>query len=64
MPAYFVTQGREISAIWVIVVIATLGAVIGTVFGERVLRLVPERLFRRIVAVLVLALGVYMTLFA
>ena len=64
MPAYFVTQGREISAIWVIVVIATLGAVIGTVFGERVLRLVPERLFRRVVAFLVLALGVYMTLFA
>jgi uncharacterized membrane protein YfcA len=64
MPAYFVTQGREISAIWVIVVIATLGTVIGTVFGERALRLVPERLFRRVVAVLVLALGVYMTLFA
>jgi len=62
MPAYFVTQGREISAIWIIVVIATLGTVIGTVFGERVLRLVPERLFRRVVAVLVLALGVYMAL--
>ncbi len=64
MPAYFVTQGNEISAIWIIVVIATLGAVIGTVFGERVLRLVPERLFRNVVAVLILALGVYMTLFA
>ncbi len=63
MPAYFVTQGSEISAIWIIVVIATLGAVIGTVFGERVLRVVPDRLFRSVVAVLILALGVYMTLF-
>lgn len=64
MPAYFLTQGRQISAIRVIVIIATLGAIIGTVFGERVLRRLPERLFRRIVAVLIVALGVYMALFA
>ncbi|HET7612597.1 MAG TPA: sulfite exporter TauE/SafE family protein [Gemmatimonadaceae bacterium] len=64
MPAYFVTQGSAISAILTIVVIATLGAVIGTIFGERVLRRVPERLFRSVVAVLILTLGVYMTLFA
>lgn len=64
MPAYFVTQGSEISAIWIIVVIATVGAVLGTIFGERVLRVVPERLFRSVVAVLILTLGVYMILFA
>ncbi|HJP60610.1 MAG TPA: sulfite exporter TauE/SafE family protein [Gemmatimonadaceae bacterium] len=64
MPAYFVTQGRQIAGIWTLVAIATLGAVLGTIFGERLLRLVPERVFRRLVAILVLALGVYMMFFA
>ncbi len=60
MPAYFATQGNQIVAIWPLVVVATAGAVLGTLFGERVLRLIPENTFRRIVASLVLALGVYM----
>jgi hypothetical protein len=64
MPAYFVTQGRQIAGIWPLVTIATVGTVLGTIFGERLLRLVPERVFRRLVAILVLALGVYMMFFA
>ncbi|HJQ09556.1 MAG TPA: sulfite exporter TauE/SafE family protein [Gemmatimonadaceae bacterium] len=60
MPAYFATQGKQIIDIWPLVLIATVGAVLGTVFGERVLRRIPEATFRRIVASLVLALGVYM----
>ena len=63
MPAYFVTQGGEIRGIWVLVLVATIGAVLGTVFGERVLRLIAQQAFRRIVAGLVLALGVYMIAF-
>ena len=64
MPAYFVTQGREIRGIWVLVLIATIGAVIGTVFGERVLKSIPNNIFRRIVAGLVLVLGLYMVIFS
>src|SRR6266581_3625583 len=63
MPAYFVTQGHEIAQIWPLVALATVGAVIGTLFGERLLRRIPERLFRRIVAVLLLILGGYMIFF-
>ncbi len=63
MPAYFVTQGHEIAQIWLLVALATVGAVIGTLFGERLLRRIPERLFRRIVAVLLLILGGYMIFF-
>ncbi|HXT00488.1 MAG TPA: hypothetical protein VN915_07415 [Elusimicrobiota bacterium] len=33
---------------------------LGTVLGKRALGWIPEALFRRVVAVLVLALGVYM----
>ena len=64
MPAYFVTQGSEIRGIWGLVLIATIGAVIGTVFGERVLKSIPNNIFRRIVAGLVLALGLYMIIFS
>jgi len=60
MPAYFITQGAGIARIWVLVAIATAGAVIGTLAGESLLREIPERLFRRIVAALLVALGAYM----
>ena len=47
---------------WPLVLTATAGVVIGTAFGARVLGRIPERTFRRIVAVLLLLLGIYMTL--
>ena len=62
MPAYFVTQGAGIAGVWTLVAVATAGAVVGTLVGERLLRGIPERLFRQIVAVLLLALGAYMVL--
>jgi hypothetical protein len=62
MPAYFVTQGAGIAQIWTLVALATAGAVLGTLIGEHLLRGIPERLFRRIVAMLLLALGAYMAL--
>lgn len=60
MPVYFATQWRELSAIWPLVLIATAGALVGTLVGVPVLRRIPENLFRRIVAVILVLLGVYM----
>ena len=60
MPAYFISQGADIGRIWTLVAVATAGAVIGTLVGEQLLRGIPERLFRRIVAILLVALGGYM----
>jgi len=60
MPAYFITQGGDIKRIWILVLTATLGALIGTLFGERLLKRIPEDRFRQIVAVLLLLLGAYM----
>ena len=37
-----------------------LGAIIGTVFGERLLRRIPEPVYHRFVVALVLALGIFM----
>jgi uncharacterized membrane protein YfcA len=61
MPVYFATQPREIAHIWVLILIATLGTLVGTLLGVRALRRIPERVFRNIVATVLLALGAYMT---
>lgn len=60
LPVYLVTQGKEIAGLWPFLLAATAGAVIGTLVGERLLRRIPEPVYRRLVAVLVLALGVFM----
>ena len=60
LPVYIASQGRAMAAIWPLVLAATIGVVIGTAIGTRVLRLMSERTFRRVVAVLLLALGVCM----
>jgi uncharacterized membrane protein YfcA len=60
LPVYVVTQGEEIAGLWTFLVASTVGAVIGTVAGERLLRRIPEPVHRRLVAALVLALGLFM----
>ena len=60
MPVYLATQGDEIAGLWPVLVTATLGALAGTVLGERILRRVPEPAYRRIVSALILVLGAVM----
>jgi uncharacterized membrane protein YfcA len=62
MPVYLFTQGEEIASLWPALLAATVGAVIGTLVGERLLRRIPEPIYRRLVAGLVLALGIFMLL--
>jgi hypothetical protein len=60
MPVYVVTDGRRLMQLAPTIIVATAGVVAGTIAGERILKRIPLRLFRRLVALLVLALGVYM----
>lgn len=60
MPVYLVTQGGAIADVAGLVAIATAGVVVGTLVGERVLGRIPRPVFRRLVAGLIGALGVYM----
>ena len=60
MPVYLATEGREMSQLAVPMVIAIAGVVFGTVAGARVMRRVPERWFRRLVALVLAALGLAM----
>jgi len=63
MPVYAVVQGKEVMGIWPVLLLAIIGVVLGTLAGERVLRKIPEPLFRRIVSLIVLTLGVALFLY-
>lgn len=58
VPVYLATQGTAIAAQWPVVTVATAGVLLGTHFGTRVLQRIPERLFRTLVSLLILALGI------
>lgn len=58
VPVYLVTETATIARMWPMLVVATIGVVIGTLFGERLLARVPEQQFRVVVGILLLALGV------
>jgi uncharacterized protein len=60
LPVYLATQWREIAALWQILVIATVGVIIGTMLGTRLLGRLPENVFRRVLGVVLLLLGGYM----
>lgn len=62
MPVYLVTQTRDLARLWPALLIASAGALVGTLAGRRLLERVPERLYKRLVAALVLCLGAFMLL--
>jgi uncharacterized membrane protein YfcA len=60
MPVYVWRAGPVLSAVMAPITVATIGVLIGTVLGERVLfGLSPDR-FRRVVAILIGALGIWL----
>jgi uncharacterized membrane protein YfcA len=60
MPVYLVTQHSALAHAWVEILVATIGGIVGTMWGVRLLRRIPERIFRRSVGALIFALGIYM----
>lgn len=60
MPVYLAGQAEALRSIAPLIGLAALGALVGTFAGKRVLVRIPERLFRKLVASLILALGLYM----
>lgn len=62
MPVYLATEGAELWARRSLILTAAAGVVAGTLLGRKVLSGIPESRFRRVVAVLVLALGLSMLL--
>lgn len=60
LPVYFAAEWREIAGVWRLVAVASVAVVVGTALGTRVLGRLPERVFRKTLAVLLLLLGAYM----
>lgn len=62
MPVYAAMQTKQVLEIWPLLLLATIGVVVGTIAGERVLRRIPEPIFRRLVSIIILGLGISMLL--
>ena len=60
LPVYLYGDGRAVAGIWPLVMMASVGVILGTAVGTRVLGRLPERTFRRLLAILLIVLGVYM----
>ena len=60
MPVYLATEQDALRAVWPLIAWATIGVLAGTIAGRRVLARVPEAMFHRVVALLLLTLGVWM----
>jgi uncharacterized protein len=60
MPVYFVTEHAALARLTAEIVIASAGAVAGTLLGMRLLRRIPAARFGQVVSGVVLALGVVM----
>lgn len=58
MPVYAVIQRKQVLGIWAVLLFAISGVVVGTLAGEGILKRIPEPLFRRVVSIIILALGV------
>jgi uncharacterized membrane protein YfcA len=62
MPVYLATGWNDIAVFLRPIAIATAGVVAGTWGGRRILERIPERVFRPLVSLLILALGIVMLL--
>ncbi|MBL8209606.1 MAG: sulfite exporter TauE/SafE family protein [Bryobacterales bacterium] len=60
MPVYLATSASELRSATGLIVLTTVGVLVGTALGTRFLRRIPEERFHRIVGGLILALGIFM----
>lgn len=58
VPVYVVASGGQLLEMWPLIGALTAAVVIGTLVGAPILRRIPEPLFRRLLAVLLIVLGV------
>jgi hypothetical protein len=60
LPVYLIQELERLIPVWPAIAAATAGVVIGTALGGPLLARVPEQLFRRLVALTLVALGLVM----
>ncbi len=60
MPIYFLYRSGDLLNMWLPISVAVVGVLIGTWLGQLILHKIPERIFKRIVCVIILLLGISM----
>ncbi|MDP9362375.1 MAG: sulfite exporter TauE/SafE family protein [Acidobacteriota bacterium] len=60
LPVYAFSTGRELLTVWPLIAGASVAVILGTFLGKTLLGRVPESIFRRLVAALLIALGTAM----
>ncbi len=58
IPVYFATGWQRMLIAWPVILYATAGVVVGTLAGVHILRRIPERVFRRVIAGILLVVGI------
>jgi uncharacterized membrane protein YfcA len=58
LPIYLATRGSELVQVWPLLLVLTAGVVVGTFVGVPILKTMRDELFRRLLALLLVALGV------
>jgi len=58
MPVYFVSEAHQLAQVWKYLAVGAIGVAIGTLVGQRVLVKIPQKIFRRIVSLIILGLGI------
>lgn len=59
VPVYLITQGKQILSIWQYIAIAAVGVLIGTEIGIWFLEKIPEKIFKKVVAGIILTVGLF-----
>ncbi len=59
VPVYLVAQGSQIADIWQLVAVATVGVILGTLAGEKILGKIPEQFFKKVVSAIILLIGIF-----
>lgn len=58
VPIYLWVQWPQIASIWQFILIATIGVIIGTFGGKKILEKLPENIFKKTVAAIILLIGI------
>ena len=59
-PVYIAAEYHELASSWPSILAACVGVVLGTLAGKPLLQRIPEKLYRAIVSLIILALGIWM----
>ncbi len=62
MPVYVASQSAQIITIWPLILIATVGVMIGTEIGVWIFQRIPEAIFKKIISAMILIIGIYISL--